>query len=469
MFKRPDYFSKSMRAAMLELRNGTVSPSEYCRAHLNCIKEHNPSINALRFVAEEGTLDAAHRLVARNSSKRLSGAIFAVKDHIDVAGMPQSLGTLRGAIGSSNHTANAVQLLLDEGALCVGKTNMPELAKSYSTENKDFGRTNNPHNLDFSPGGSSGGDAAAVASGMVDFALGADSSGSLRVPANFCGVFSLYPSLGSISHAGLSAFAHTTLSLFRSLGPITRSLDDLELIYQILCKYDPQDPNSVEMPHSQMMESMPASERRLKGRCLWFSQLGEVRADGDIEAALHESVERLKRLGFQVDCHTPEIFLQCLEPYVILGIQTSLEVDDLLGHTSPGNESNNLVYLRKALEQRLPKLSVEAVLRSWHAVGLLRKHAHMLFDNYDFIVAPVCGTTVVPHGTSTYTLHGKTHETQDVFLYSSAVNILGLPALSFPTHLNAAGLPVGLQLIGPRFHDRLLIQVVRDMGYLHAL
>ena len=218
-----------------DLRAKKLSVSQIYQEHLALIKKSNSTIKALTYTNEQ--LDSTAVLldseIQKNKSRgRLHGIFFCAKDHIDVENYPASKGNKFTAIKKSDHSANVIKRLLAEGALCIGKSNMSEYGRSYHSLNPDFGLTLNPLDNNYSAGGSSGGDAAAVAAGFCSFAIGSDTGGSVRIPANFCGLYSLYPTIGTVSQAGMSYYPHSVSALTRSVGPICKSLADLELIYR---------------------------------------------------------------------------------------------------------------------------------------------------------------------------------------------------------------------------------------------
>lgn len=449
----------SARQIAQAIREGKTSSVELVTANLKAIDDRNPSVNALRYVARKEALALAkerdQELKNGINRGRLHGVTFSVKDHINVAGYPRTDGTLLYAEEQSASNAKVVQLLLDEGAICIGKGNQAEYGKSFQTENKDFGRTHNPYKQDYSPGGSGGGDAVAVALGFCCFGIGADAGGSIRIPASFCGLYGLHPSQGQISDAGLSATAHTISGLLRSLGVITRSAEDLELLRSILVKFDPTSHYSVPTPHLQ--------PRPMK-RCAVISELNGTPCAPEVQAAIEEIKSLLSKQGISVSDSPPPQFAESFQPFLLLAAKASLLIEDIVAQKEgtprdPSKESQATSTLRSRVDTELPPLSPELLLSMWYEVDRLREAVAQEFESVDFILAPVVAIPPPKYGTSIYDIGSKQYQSQDIFQFASSVNLLGLPAVSFPVTRTKEALPVGLQLIGPRYSEAQLIEL----------
>ena len=224
-----------------------------------------------------------------------------------------------------------------------------------------------------------------------------------------------------------------------------------------------------------MLESMPLNERTTKGKFLYFNEIDGVKAETDISDAVNQAKQKLEALGFEAVEQTPEAVIKAFEPYVVLAIQASLQIDDILLEAAgtkaknPSDESPSMQFLRSAVAERLPELTAESLLKAWHAVAYLRSSCAQLFEQFDFVLSPVSAISAPEHGKNSFEVLGKTYEPHEVYRFSSAANVLGLPALAFPVGKNNAGKPIGVQLMGPRFSERLLIEAVRSMGFTQAL
>jgi len=461
-----DLSSFTARTIAQKIRENKLSPLTLVQYYLERIERLNPALNALCFVNKDEALKLARDRAAEAKSGairgRLHGLVFVVKDHIDVAGLPRSEGSYNTFQDCSNRSSSVISRLQEEGAICIGKSNMAELGKSYTTQNPIHGRTNNPFNQDYSPGGSSGGDAAAIAAGFADFAIASDSGGSIRMPANFCGLFGLYSTPGLVSNAGLTSYSHTASQLFRSLGPITKSLEDLALINQVIAGFDPADPFS--MPGDTKLEAPEQYPKKFA----YFTSLNGISCEEEIKSSLQSCVKLFESQGYEAEEHSPSVFAEAFESFIILGAQADLMLSDLTarleGKLLEDREGAPLQILRKRINEELPPLTAERLLWVWKTVSRLRYESARLFENYAFILSPVAAVSALKHGVAKFSLFGVEKKSEEVFQFASAANVLGLPAIAFPTGQTNEGLPIGLQLMGPRFSEKRIISILRSAG-----
>lgn len=441
----------------LAIAEHVLARIEVLNPKLGCLSAVEPS-----FVRDTALLRRDTR--ATRGIGRLQGVPFSAKENIDVAGLPVGSASKRYPATVATQDAAIIARLLSEGAMCVGKGNMPERAKSYSSENLVNGRTSNPFNPEFTPGGSSGGDAAAVAAGFATFAVGSDAGGSIRVPANFCGVFGLLPTGGLFPESGLSLGDTFISRVLRRKGLIARHLDDLRILTQILSVYDQDDPQSAPVG------GLP--EGSLK-RFAFFKQIDDTRSAPEIVAALDSVVERLRALGWQGVELCPAPLIEALEPAVILLGQANLELEDLLlsrAAAVPGApESPQLVGLRSRVSTELPPLTAKRLMLALQRVYQIRQEMAGFFQRYDFLLCPVAASLPAKHGVSSYRAGDQSYTSEYAFRFSSALNVAGVPAIAFPTGLSDDGLPVGLQIAGPRFSERRMMLVLQSLGISTAL
>lgn len=459
-------FPDSAAQAARLIRSLTLNPLELTKFHLARIESENAKVNALRAINVGTSLAAAKKLQEEGAKGhfhgRLHGLTFSAKDSIDVMGLPRSEGTRFGAVDAAPRNAAIIQTLMDEGAHCIGKGNMAEYGKSYYTDNSAFGRTNNPFDLSLSPGGSGGGDAAALALNFCDFAIGSDAGGSVRVPANFCGLFGLFPTRGLLSSAGLTSYAHSVAQLFRGLGLLAKSSFDLEILFSVTSRYDRSDPYSVSEPIKKSSEPL---------RFCVLRTLKEVKCHSEILAELDKVSKRLEQVGWRYEEKIPLPISQCQEVFIILAAQGALLVEDALAKLGGrprdlASESPILKNLRQRIDSELPALTAERVLTCWATVDRLR---HEISTSPTFVLAPVCATLPPKHGTLVYEVEGHQLQSQDVFQFASVANVLGLPALAFPTGRSKSGLPLGVQLMGPKFSERIMLKTLREIGFTERI
>lgn len=466
-----DFTRLSAQKAAQHIRTGKVDARELLEFHLEAIRKNNSKVNALCHVSEKTSRDMINKLHEETKAGkfrgRLHGLAYSAKDVIPVSGMPRSDGNPQTVESSSKTNSALIEKLSAEGAVCIGKANMAEYGKSYYTDNPVYGRTNNPFDITRSPGGSGGGDSAALALDFCQFGVGADSGGSIRVPGNFCGQFALYPTHGLFSNAGMPHLEHTIYTLFRCPGVLSKTIDDLEILFSILKGFDPIDENSVP----DLIFTQTSSEKK---RYAFFNTLNGVKADNEICSSLNECIKTLEAKGYTGKEIAPSACAGAYEIFIILAGQAALAAEDMIATMSANprdlsKEGKILKNLRKRLGTELPPLSAETVLKAWWRVASLRKEIHTFFSDYDFIICPVSATQPPLHETSDYKVNGQSFQSQQVFQFASCVNVLGLPAVSFPTKLSSTKLPLGLQIIGPRFSERYLMSIVRMTGFSNRL
>jgi amidase len=451
----------SIRKITQEYRQGKSSLASRVAKQAQIIALKNPSLCALAYYNQtNATLRAQEIDQLRNSRSgtgRLFGTTFSTRLSIEVAGMPYSTGSLSEELTISMESCQTVTLLEEQGALCIGKGNIAERGKSYYSDNPRYGRTNHFIDQTLSPGGSGGGDAVAVACAMVDFAIGADAGGSVRVPANFCGLYGLSSTPGSLSESSPLHASTAILKLFKSLGIITRTLDDLEIIHSVVEKFDALDPSS---------SSSFIPYRKPRNRFLIIEALNGVRPADEITQALHLAAKRLTALGYVQTPLQTQLFDQLIEPYIILAAQAQLLSEDAIASQNgkplqKQQEGPHIQALRSRIATELKPLSAEDLLLRWHQLDSARIQVARLFNDIDFIIAPVSATLPVAHNTARYLINGASYTTELVFQFASLTNALGLPAIAVPTQPTAQGIPVGFQIIGPRFSERELFSILR--------
>ncbi len=402
------------------------------------------------------------------------GVPFAVKDILAVKGFGLTCGSriLEGFV--SPYTATAVEKLQRAGAVVVGKTNMDEFGMGSSTDTSFYKQTCNPWDLERVAGGSSGGSAAAVASGMVPFALGSDTGGSVRQPAAFCGIYGLKPTYGVVSRYGLVAYA----SSLDVVGICAASVEITEEVFSLIRGKDERDQTSLEETGASGIDgSYGKGANKIVQRIGFVS--GNLGLDPGVERAYRKTQEVLRSLGYEVR----PIELSMLEYYapVYYTIATAEASANLARYTGirygyrPEYAENPEELVRKARsegfgeEVKLRILLGTYVLRSGfqdqyyqraqRIRTAIRKDFDRVFQEVDVILSPVFPTQAFKHGSEG--LDPFQQKVADRF--TTAANLAGIPALSFPAGLEE-GLPVGFQLMAPVFGEELLFQVARKFA-----
>jgi aspartyl-tRNA(Asn)/glutamyl-tRNA(Gln) amidotransferase subunit A len=439
---------------------------------LQFARERDDQIRAfLQFDPDLGqklTASAAGGSSESGQADSLRGVPFAVKDNIAV-------GTFRLTCGSkllkdfvSPYTATAVQKLLARGAVPVGKTNLDEFGMGSSTENSGFGLTYNPWDLKRVPGGSSGGSAAAVAAGVVPFALGSDTGGSVRQPAAFCGVYGLKPTYGSVSRFGLVAYA----SSLEVIGVIARDISMIRDVFAVMRGQDPQDHSSV--PYQ---EAPPTAQRRYT---VGVPDLGSISLHPEVQSSWEKTIDRLKGLGFaskKIELPTLEYLVSAY--YVIACAEASANLARFdgvrYGTRSAGFSGNPEQLVRWSRSRGLGdevKLRIllgtyvlrsgfqdQYYLRAQKIRTAIRREFEGAFSGVDLILMPVypCG----PFKWGSEGLDPFSQKLSDIFTCSA--NMTGLPALSFPASVEN-DLPIGMQFMAPPFAEERLLKACEQFS-----
>ena len=405
---------------------------------------------------------AGSALCESDKTASLQGIPFAVKDNIAVRNFKLTCGSKLLKDFVSPYTATVVQRLLERGAVPVGKTNLDEFGMGSSTENSGFGLTYNPWDLKRVPGGSSGGSAAAVAAGIVPFALGSDTGGSVRQPAAFCGVYGLKPTYGAVSRFGLVAYA----SSLEVIGVIAREISMIRDVFSVMRGQDPRDHSS--LPHA---EAEPAKEG---GFTVGVPDLASISLHEEVQSSWEKTLDGLKSLGFDMEkIELPTLDYLVSAYYVIACAEASANLarfDGIRYGTRSAGFSGNpeqLVRLSRSRglgdEVKLRILLGTYVLRSGfqdqyylraqRIRTAIRREFEAAFSGVDLILMPVypCG----PFKWGSEGLDPFSQKLSDIFTCSA--NMTGLPALSFPASLENA-LPIGMQFLAPPFAEERLLQ-----------
>jgi aspartyl-tRNA(Asn)/glutamyl-tRNA(Gln) amidotransferase subunit A len=449
-----------------------VSAEEVARAHLERIAETEPAVDACLAVLAERALERAREtdraLAAGAQGLPLAGVPVAVKDVLNVAGLPTTCGSRMLEGYRPPYSATAVARLEAAGAILVAKTNMDEFAMGSSTEHSAFKKTRNPWDRERVPGGSSGGSAAAVAAGMVAAALGTDTGGSIRQPAALCGVVGLKPSYGRVSRWGLVAFA----SSLDQVGPITRTVEDAALVASVICGRDPLDATSAQEP-------VPPFERLLEGG-LQGVRIGVPRAflaDGvepGTMARFEEALRDLAGAGAELrEVELPTLRHAVPAYYLVATAEASSNLAryDGVRYGLRAGEPGDLKALFGSTRdlgfgpevKRRIILGTFALssgyydayyLRAQRVRTLIRRDFERAFGSCDVVATPTTPTPAFRFGE-------KTADPVQMYLediFTVPANLAGLPGLSLPCGL-VSGLPVGLQLLGRPFDEATLLRV----------
>jgi Asp-tRNA(Asn)/Glu-tRNA(Gln) amidotransferase A subunit family amidase len=440
-----------------KIRRGELSPVELVEAHLARIDEVNPSLNAFVHVDVERARREA-RLAergVRNGEKLgpLHGVPFSIKSSIAVAGLPWEAGTkLRAGIGAERD-APLVARLRHAGAIILGVTNAPELLMAWETDNLLYGRTNNPWDLSRTPGGSSGGEAAAIASGMSAGGVGSDGGGSIRVPAHFSGICGLKPTPGRIPATGHFPESVGPFALLGVVGPLARNVGDLKLLFEVLQGPDDGDPSAAPVPLR-----WPEKDELSRVRVVYFEDDGRTPVTAETRAAVRTAAEALRRAGFQVETFRPKGLELARELWwKLFGTAGGM----MLGSVTKGREDELSPILKEfsRVVTGEPAHTGQSLLDTWIERDVLRMQVFAQMRNYPVLLCPVASIPAFRHGERSWQVEGKTVKYLDAWSYTEWFNLLGMPAVSVPVGKSPEGLPIGVQIAACPWQEELVISV----------
>ncbi|GGZ62092.1 amidase [Streptomyces inusitatus] len=443
------------------VRGGEVSAVELIDSHLDRIAEVNPRVNAVTRLLAERAREAAARTDRLRAAGRtpgpLAGVPFTVKESTPVEGVPTTFGVKRFRDLVAPADALPVARLRAAGAIPIGRGNIPTLILAgMHTRSELFGDTLNPWDGGRTPGGSSGGDAVAVATGMAALGLGSDSGGSVRVPAQFCGVAGLKPSTGRFpaDHRvfGPDDPGPATQTLVTD-GPLARTVGDLRLAYEVLAGADPRDPRSVPVPlHGEPLPGPP--------RVAVVADPGGHGVHPTVRAAVRAAAEALHDAGYEV-CEVPDVprLDEALDAYDRITLTefapTWPAVRELLGE---GGDR----YIGMAMEKTPPASADELMRLMGLRLNIRRSWAEFL-HTYPLLLGPSFTEPPVEPGLESRDRAGRDRVASAMRL-CTATSFVGVPAVAVPTGL-ADGLPTGVQIIGRAFREDLCLdaaQAVED-------
>lgn len=437
-----------------------ISPVELVQAHLARIEELNPKINAFVRVDAVRALDAARAaesaLSRNNKLGPLHGVPISIKSAISVAGMPFEAGTkLRSGVIAEND-APLVTRLRKAGAIVLGVTNTPELLMAWETDNLLYGRTNNPWDLSRTAGGSSGGEAAAIASGCSAGGVGSDGGGSIRVPAHFCGICGLKPTPGRVPATGHYPQSAGPFALTGVVGPMARTIPDLKIFFEVMQGPDIGDPSAAPVP-----VRWPDRRTLSKTRIGFFEDDGRTPVTAETRAAVRKATQALKSAGFQVEPFCPQGLEQARQLWWnIFGIAGNM----LLGPMTSGRESELSLILREfnSWVSNEPTHTARSLLHTWLERDLVRMKIFEQMEKFPVLICPVASIPAFRHREREWLVEGKPVRYLDAWSYCEWFNLLGTPAASVPVSLSAESLPIGVQVIA-RPHEEELVLAVAEV------
>lgn len=438
------------------VREKKLSPVELLRAHFERIDELNPTLNAFVHLRREEALRearAAEAAAMRGEEKPLLGVPISIKSCIDVAGLACEAGSHVRAGYVRSEDATLVSRLKNSGAIVLGTTNTAEMLMAYDTDNVLHGRTSNPWDLERTPGGSSGGESAAIASGMSGAGVGSDGGGSIRVPAHFTGICGLKPTPGRIpatGHfpAGLGPFAWMGV-----VGPMARTIGDLRLMLRAMAGADFADPMAADYPMTPIGEDELKEVRVGILDCDAHSQL-----TGETHSAVANAAQALRDSAIDADIVHLEGLDEARELWETLFVRIAGGM--LVAGFLEGRTAELSPALQKFLRvtQSYGTLSAEDVLHVQFARDELRARFLKQMETHRVLLAPVCSGPAFRHGEGGWDDTFAVNYLREM-RFSQWFNLLGNPAVTVPVSLSAEGVPIGVQIIGRPCEEMLILRV----------
>lgn len=434
------------------IRKREISSLELVRAHIERIREVNPSINAVVALLADSALREARaadeRLAAGERCGPLHGVPVSIKDSIDIAGTRCTAGTLgRKNAAPAQCDATLVARLRAAGAIPIAKTNLPDLLFAYESDNFIFGRTNNPYDLDRTAGGSSGGESALIAACGSPLGLGSDAAGSVRIPAGFCGIASIKPTRGRLPRTGHVPPAGGWIEALWQIGPMARHTEDLALAMQILAGEDGADFTS---PPAPLCDDDDSRTRRIA----FFTYNGFARCLPEIETAVRDCARLLSGAGMEVEERMPPGIERAYElEMALLGADGGEGIDQYLCEL--GSTEVHPLLVNGFLNRMRPFRATASKLASkWAQWDEYRAGLTRFFNEYDAILCPVYTQPALRHGESVK------EGNFEGFSYTMAWNVAGAPAATVRCG-ELDGLPINIQVVTRPWHDLLAIEICR--------
>lgn len=444
-----------------KIRDRLLSPVEVLEAHLARIERLNPILNAFVQVDSEGARRAARKAeeMIRPGEKvgPLHGVPISIKSAIEVRGMRCEAGTeLRAGIAAERN-APLVERLRAAGAIILGTTNTPELLMAWETDNLLYGRTNNPWDVSKTAGGSSGGEAAAIASGCSAGGVGSDGGGSIRVPAHFTGICGLKPTPGRIPATGHFPGSVGPFALTGVVGPMARTAADLKIFFEVMQGPDDGDPSAAPVP-----VRWPTAQELKNIRIAYFEDDGRTPVTAETCAAVRDAAKLLQSAGFQVEPFRPEGLEHARQLWwKFFGITGGM----LLSPMTEGQEEILSPILKEFLGwvAEGPAHTSQSLLDMWIERDQIRIKVFEQMRQFPLLLCPAAAIPAFHHGERSWRVEEQTVKYLDAWSYTEWFNLLGMPAAVVPMGHSPEGLPIGVQIAGKPWQEELVLSVAEAL------
>ncbi len=435
-------------------KRGQISPSELAGEYIQQIERLNPQLRALVDFEPDRVREQARAL---ENSSAARGALFGlpvtIKSSIATAGYRCETGSLlhRGNIPQQN--ATVVDRLKQAGALILGTTNCPEFLMAYETDNRLYGRTANPWDLERTSGGSSGGESAAIAAGLSAGGMGSDSGGSVREPAHFTGICSLKPTPGRVPARGHLPACDGPFAILGAIGPMARTVRDVALLFITVSAQDPLDP--VSPPIDLRNESLENLKRMPIG---FFEDDGIIPVTPETRQAVRDAAQSLQQQGFNIRPFRPQALEEARQLWWQFFVRGgAMLLDPLVRKRQAELSPTFLDFL--SIAHREPPLSANELLTAWMDCDRVRRKLLAEMERFPILLCPVCAIPAFRPGERVWEVDGQRVNYLDAMRYTQWFNLLGAPAAVVPVGRSPEGLPIGVQIVGRPFEDERVLGI----------
>ncbi len=448
-----------------KIRSKEISPVEVVRAHLDRIDALNPRLNAIVIFADD-PLDRAKEAEAAimrgDEVGPLHGVPYTLKDCVQVGGMRTTLGSKLFTEYVSDQDATIYTRLKDAGGILLGKTNMPEFALWWQTDNLVWGLTPNPWNAERTSGGSSGGEASAIACGLSPLGVGTDLGGSIRQPASFCGLAGLKPTLGRVPYTGILPQA-----ILRAIhvGPMARTVKDVALELSVTAGPDGLDIFAPPVPVPDYLDL----DRPLAGLKIGWSPTIGIPVEPEVQQTVARAAGALKDAGMDVEQTEIPAMVEH-DSGNVSAIVYLTEARQALTPIVLGRESDLTPLLRSRYLESPPQ-EFQAYLEANLTWESLKRGVADWFTRYDLFLCPTVPMPAYPHNQREFTIEGQTLPSRHALRATVPWDLTGSPAMSVPFGTSTDGLPIGVQLVGRHFDELTVLRAAKALedrtgGYL---
>ncbi len=462
-----EVYELTVHELLEKLDKNEITKEEILTSYQNRINEKEKDVQAFITITDNEAKEQLQTEKIKNNPSKLAGIPIGIKDNICTKGVKTTCASKMLEDFVAPYDATITEKLNEAGLISLGKLNMDEFAMGGSTEHSYFKKTKNPWNLNKVPGGSSGGSAAAVAAGMVPWALGSDTGGSIRQPASFCGIVGLKPTYGLVSRYGLVAFA----SSLDQIGTLTKDVKDSALLLNVIAGHDKKDTTSANKEKEDYVQALKNDVKGLKIG-VPIEYFGEG-INEEVKESINQVIEKYRQLGATVEECSLDVAQYALATYYIIACaeaSSNLGRFDGIryGYRTKNYENLKDIYRNSRSEGFGSEVKRRIILGTYvlssgyydayykkaqQVRTLVKNEFAKNFAKYDVILTPTASNVA-------FDIDSKVDNPLEMYLADLCtvpVNIAGLPGISIPCGLNHEGMPIGFQLIGKPFEEATIL------------